>query len=265
MTVRELNLNHARIADKNAVPAVIAPLVKAAKEGCDLVAVVDAITKSLGFDIFMYGLSMSFRPGQDSLLYAFTTAPHEWAVRWDQAAYIEVDPRIQRAFESSLPFIWDQTTERGKSVRQDEFLDDADRFGIRSGVSFLLPDCNHASVIICFSSEIPRVDELRHAAIEKKLGDLFTFGYYFHELFMRQIVRTDTPLRITGAPLSLRERQCLTLTARGLTTEEIAERLGIKPRTAQFHFDSIRTKLAVATRQEAVAHAMHEHLIDVSG
>ena len=83
MTVRELNLNRARIADKNAVPAVIAPLVKAAKEGCDLVAVVDAITKSLGFDIFMYGLSMSFRPGQDSLLYAFTTAPHEWAVRWD--------------------------------------------------------------------------------------------------------------------------------------------------------------------------------------
>ena len=78
-------------------------------------------------------------------------------------------------------------------------------------------------------------------------------------------MRTDTPLRIAGAPLSLRERQCLTLTARGLTTEEIAERLGIKAQTAQFHFDSIRTKLAVATRQEAVARAMHERQIDVSG
>ena len=51
----------------------------------------------------------------------------------------------------------------------------------------------------------------------------------------------------------------------GYSHKEIAEKLGIKPRTAQFHFDSIRTKLAVATRQEAVAHAMHEHLIDVSG
>ena len=80
---------------------------------------------------------------------------------------------------------------------------------------------------------------------------------------MRQIVRTNTPLRIAGAPLSLRERQCLSFAAKGLTTEDIAEKLGIKPRTAQFHFDSIRTKLAVATRQEAVAHAVQQHLIEV--
>src|SRR5438132_11627500 len=174
MAVPDLDLNRARVTDADAAPSVIAPLIEAAKEGRDLVSVVDAITKSIGFDIFMYGLSMTFRPGQDSLLYGFTTAPHEWAVRWDQAAYIEVDPRIQRAFESSLPFIWDQTTERGKSVRQDEFLVDADRFGLLSGVAFLLPDSNHASVIICFSSEVPCVDHSRHEVIEKKLDNLFT-------------------------------------------------------------------------------------------
>ncbi len=71
------------------------------------------------------------------------------------------------------------------------------------------------------------------------------------------------PSRFEGAPLSPRERQCLTYAARGLTTEEIAEKLGIKPRTAQFHFDSIRTKLAVASRQEAVARAMQRQMIDL--
>jgi len=49
-----------------------------------------------------------------------------------------------------------------------------------------------------------------------------------------------------------------------LTTEDIAERLGIKPRTAQFHFDSIRTKLAVATRHEAIALAVQKQMIKLS-
>ena len=262
MGVRELDLNQACVSDAAIGPAIMAPLLDASREGRDLVPAVDAIVKSLGFDIFMYGLSMTLRPGHDSLLYGFTTAPHEWSMRWDQRAYIEVDPRIQRGFESSLPFFWDQGTERGRSVREDQFLDDADRYGIRSGVSFLLPDSDHASVIICLSSGTAHVDATRHAILESRLGAMLTFGYYFHELFMRQIVRTDTPSRMEGAPLSLRERQCLTLSARGLTTDEIAEKLAIKPRTAQFHFDSIRTKLAVATRQEAVARAMRERLID---
>jgi LuxR family transcriptional activator of conjugal transfer of Ti plasmids len=263
MTVHQLNLNGARISNVNSTPSIIAPMMEAAEEGQDLVAAVDRIVRSLGFNIFMYGASMALRPGNDSLLYGFTTAPREWSLRWDEAAYIEVDPRIQRGFESSLPFFWDQTTERGKSVREDQFLDDAAQFGIRSGVSFLLPDSDHASVIICFSSEIANIDAARRTKMESVLGDLFTFGYYFHELFMRQVLLNHRPSFIQGACLSLRERQCLTLAARGLTTEDIAYRLGIKPRTAQFHFDSIRTKLGVMTRQEAVAHAMRRHLIDV--
>ncbi|HSS70378.1 MAG TPA: LuxR family transcriptional regulator [Casimicrobiaceae bacterium] len=257
-----MDLNSAQLSEDETVPAIISPLVSAAKDGRDLVDAVDSIVRLLGFDIFMYGLSMSYHPRHDSLLYAFTTAPREWSARWDQAAYIEVDPRIQRGFESTLPFIWDQTTERGKSVRQDEFLDDASRFGIRSGVSFLLPDSDHASVIMALSSSLPHLDDKKRSDIRNKLGDLFAFGYYFHELFMRQIIRTDTPSRLVGAPISLRERQCLSLAAQGLTTGEIASRLSIKPRTAQFHFDSIRTKLGVLTRQEAVAYAMQERLID---
>jgi DNA-binding CsgD family transcriptional regulator len=43
------------------------------------------------------------------------------------------------------------------------------------------------------------------------------------------------------------------LAAHGLTTGDIALRLNISARTAQFHFDCIRTKLGAATRQEAVA------------
>jgi LuxR family transcriptional regulator, activator of conjugal transfer of Ti plasmids len=262
-TFHWLSLEGVRVDHKSAVPRIIAPLVEAVEEHGDLVPVVTSIVRSLGFDAFMYGLSTARRPGQDNVMYTFATAPREWAVRWDQAAYVEVDPRIQFAFESILPFFWDQLSERGKSARLDRFLDDACGFGQCSGVSFVLPDRDLASVVMCFNSSEPIIDDARRTTIDSNLGSMLTFGYYFHEFFMKQIVRAGMPPHFEGAPLSPRERQCLTYAARGLTTEDIASKLGIKPRTAQFHFDSIRTKLAVATRQEAVARAMQQHLIDV--
>lgn len=262
-TFHWLDLDRVTISHAGSAPAVIAPLLEAAENGRDLAPIVGAIAKSLGFETFMYGLSVAPNPGQDSLMYTFTNCPREWAIRWDQAAYIEVDPRIQHGIESTLPFMWDQATTRGKSRRLDQFLDDACTYGICSGVSFVLPDRNQASVILCFNSSVRVVDIPRQGMIDRNLGTMLTFGYYFHELFMKQVVRRGAAPHFQGAPLSVRERECLLHAANGLTTDEIAQRLGIKPRTAQFHFDSIRTKLAVATRQEAVARAMQQHLIDI--
>jgi DNA-binding CsgD family transcriptional regulator len=262
-TFHWLKLEGVRLGGKSVLPSVMAPLIDALATNADLTPAVTSIVKSLGFDTFMYGLSTAHVPGQDSVMYTFTTAPREWAIRWDQAAYAEVDPRIQFGVESTLPFFWDQLSERSKSPRLDQFLDDACSFGLCSGVSFLLPDRDQASVIMCFNSSQPIIDDPRRELINGNLGAMFTFGYYFHELFMRKVVRAGTPSHFEGAPLTPRERECLTHAANGLTTDEIAEKLGIKPRTAQFHFDAIRTKLAVATRQEAVARAIREHLINV--
>lgn len=117
---------------------MIAPLVDAATSGGDLVSAVTTVVNSLGFDTFMYGLTTVYRPGHDSFLHFFTTAPKEWVRRYNQAAYIEIDPRVEAAMASTLPYIWDQSTERHRSTKVDKFLDDAASQGIRSGVSFLL-------------------------------------------------------------------------------------------------------------------------------
>ncbi len=264
MALHKLDIKAAQIGENPLAPAVIAPLVEAAAHGTDLVDAVTKIVRALGFDTFMYGLTTVYRPGHDSFAYVFTTAPDQWVKRYDQAAYIEVDPRIEAAIASSLPYIWDQSTERGKSGRVDRFLDDAAKHGISSGVSFLLPDANRASVILSLNSTLPVVDEQRRAKQLANFGTMLTFGYYFHELFMRKVVEAGVPSRLEGAPLTTRQQECLTLAAAGLTTEDIAERLGIKPVTAQFHFDAIRTKLAVATRHEAIARAVHQGLIKIN-
>lgn len=52
-------------------------------------------------------------------------------------------------------------------------------------------------------------------------------------------------------PLTARETQCLELAAQRLSDQEIADRLGISPRTVAAHFQSIFGKLGVRDRRRA--------------
>lgn len=61
-----------------------------------------------------------------------------------------------------------------------------------------------------------------------------------------------------GGHLNPRELEILELGARGLNNEEIATKLVISPRTVQTHFTHIFDKLGVASRLEAVLHAIGE-------
>jgi len=63
--------------------------------------------------------------------------------------------------------------------------------------------------------------------------------------------------------LTDREIETLTWVARGKTSSEIAEILGLTKRTVDFHSDSARAKLGVATRTEAAIKAMTGRLIKI--
>jgi DNA-binding CsgD family transcriptional regulator len=56
--------------------------------------------------------------------------------------------------------------------------------------------------------------------------------------------------------------ECLTWSARGKTSPEIAAILGLSKRTVNFHVENACRKLNVATRTEAVARAASGRLID---
>jgi len=77
------------------VPSLLKPLVSASALGHDLAPVIIQITKSLGFDNFMHGVSLSIHPNSESHSFVFTTLPIEWVMIYDQRAYLEADPRIQ--------------------------------------------------------------------------------------------------------------------------------------------------------------------------
>jgi DNA-binding NarL/FixJ family response regulator len=72
-------------------------------------------------------------------------------------------------------------------------------------------------------------------------------------------LRSTRPDSLRG--LSGREREVLTLVARGLPNLQIANELSISERTARTHVSSILTKLGVASRTQAALWAIREGVV----
>ena len=53
-----------------------------------------------------------------------------------------------------------------------------------------------------------------------------------------------------GPAITARQREVIALIAAGCSNDEVAERLGISPRTAKAHSDVLRQKLGVARRRQ---------------
>ena len=243
------------------VPPIVQPLVRAAQRGDDVAPIVLAIAEGFGFDGFMYGASLSLQPRQETRQFVYCTWPDELVSVYDERAYIEVDPRIQDVLASVLPLVWDQPTYRGRSAAVDSFLDVIQGYGIASGVMCSLRDNRGRVGALSLSCSLPILDEVRRLMIARHLGDILMFERYFHELFVSGVLNALVPPHMEGARLSSRERECLTMAARGLTGEDIAYRLSISSRTVQHHFDSIRSKLGAANRQEAIARGLQVGII----
>lgn len=63
-------------------------------------------------------------------------------------------------------------------------------------------------------------------------------------------------------PLTTREKQCLSYLALGLRLQELADRIGISTKTAEKQIASAKKKLGANTREQAVAIAISNKLIE---
>jgi len=73
----------------------------------------------------------------------------------------------------------------------------------------------------------------------------------------------STPPGALGEPLTPRELEVLGLIADGLSSKEIARRLGISEHTVKFHVNTIMSKLGARSRTEAVVVAARLGLIPI--
>jgi len=78
------------------------------------------------------------------------------------------------------------------------------------------------------------------------------------EKVLRNLVKSWRGGLATSNQLNPRELEVIKLGAKGLSNDEIAEKLNISPRTVQTHFTHIFTKLEVGSRLEAILRCLKE-------
>lgn len=240
----------------------IARIKTALAAGQPLAPVMLAITHEFGFEHFAYAVDTASHPHRDSRTFVWTTMPWQWMAEYDQKAYMEIDPRITLTWGRSSPFVWD-AAEFANDENLSQFFADAARFGTRSGVAINLSDPTYSRIGFFFNSPISPVDSSRRRLIDSQLGDLMVFAARFHDLFVANYLDPTSLQGLPGVPLSPRERQCLTLASRGMTSADIGMKLGISERTANFHFSNIASKLGAMNRKEAIAIAVAQGVVRI--
>lgn len=239
---------------------VLHPLTAAAHAADDLVEAVRKSIRKWGFESFVCGFGSIPRPTRASQLYVFATVATEWMKTYEANDYVEVDPRIQVSFDRPALSTWSSRHLYGQSERLDSFLRDAAKYGIRSGACFTLHNVYNDRMLIGYNSSR---EETGLADVEDHIGDLYSFGLHFHEIFMKAVIEKGLPSRLRGARLTPREIEVLNYVACGLTANDIAPKMSITPRTVRFHVDSACSKMGVLNREEAIALGVKGGLISV--
>ncbi|MDQ6618863.1 MAG: LuxR family transcriptional regulator [Pseudomonadota bacterium] len=224
---------------------------------------VAAIIRVLGFESFSYAVSsVDGRPHQDARSMMWTTLPPEWVLLYQRKRYVDIDPRLRQTSPRAVPYIWDaaQLTQG----QAQPFLRDAARFGIASGVVVSFRDARDARVMVALNSKISPISCGRRTQMQRHLGDVMLLATCFHDAFTTHTTLDSAAAAASSARLSARERQCLQMAARGLTSADIGNKLGITERTANFHFSNVISKLGVINRHEAIARAVSSGIISVA-
>lgn len=208
--------------------------------------------ESMGFRYFAY---LGFGEADPVLISSY---PKRWSEHYFTESYQDVDPVVAFAKSQRSTMQWTREAARQFPLRaQKRLFDDADEFGIRHGISVAVAGGFNRFAAFTFA-----VDEVSsaHGKMVTEASDIVQLiGLTFHAHADAKL-KLHSP-RYEAAPLTQRERECLTWASRGKSMEATAMILGITPRAVKFHLDNARASLGAETLPQAVAIALRGRTI----
>ena len=183
------------------------------------------------------------------------TYPDSWVRHYTDEDYFRVDPVVQAAMSHFMPIDWRDLKEASPVGRR--ILSEAHDFGIgRQGVAFPIRGANGDFALFNVTADL---DDVRWDHLKsRRMGDWQTLGHYLH----RRLLEIAGHKMSGGlAKLSPREIETLELTAHGLSSEEVADQMGISERVVRAHLQTCRYKLNALNTTHAVARAVKLRMI----
>ncbi|MEP7328620.1 MAG: LuxR family transcriptional regulator [Betaproteobacteria bacterium] len=224
-----------------------------------LTRVVMPLLRRFGFDSLSYFVTTHVS-GMVTGEMLWTTLPRAWSLLYRREAHVARDPRLVPSRRHLAPFLW-SASGYATDGRVRRFLDDAHRFGIASGVVISLHDSPSNWVTVTFDAAVDPVSTVRRDEIAAHQGELFLIAIGLHQSMLTH-TNVHTPRRHVDRGLTFRERDCLSLAARGLTSADIGARLCVAERTVNFHFRNIKSKLGAINRPEAIARGISLGIVE---
>ena len=206
-------------------------------------------SEDAGFNFFAY---LHLR-GHES--FAVSNYPREWQERYIQMNYLLVDPVVTKAKHGPPIFLW-SAEEARRLGRRDvtRFFKDAERFGIRSGLSVSVPVGFKDRMVFTLASNQPSV------CIDED-PDPVTAAIAVAFVHSRLASATRDATLSTDIQLSPREAECLRWFADGMSMPDIADTLGIGYRSVRSYLDEATRKLGAANSRQAATIATRLGLI----
>jgi DNA-binding CsgD family transcriptional regulator len=177
-----------------------------------------------------------------------TNYAEPWRRHYVDQRYETCDPVVLHSIRQPRSFGWGREF-GGNDPFCLRFFDEAASFGICYGYTIPLHHWHGRFAALTFATDREPLAFLqttrRHAlALEAIAGQFHRDVHY----------KLDSNSPIADIHFTCRERQCLTLAARGKTFGDIAVMLGISPRTVKDHINSAKRKLGARSAREAAFH-----------
>lgn len=216
----------------------------------DLDALLATTSKTLGFDyhaLVMHGPL----PAARAAGLVLTNYPADWQARFADQDLWRVDPVQQACRITVLGFEWSSLPRLlAMTPRQRSLLEESRHYGLRQGftVPLHLPGMRMSS---CSFARATQRDLPATTLLEAQLVGQIAF-----DALLRLRGGGGEPIR-----LSPRQRDCVALSAAGLTDRGIARRLSLSEETVTKYLNAARRRCGASRRAQLVAAALRDGLI----
>lgn len=205
----------------------------------------------LGFRFFL--LLVRFPASLDiPLQIVISGLPQEWDRLYDHFQWSLIDPSVRKAATSTVPFTTDEidwcSDDRAKALRSAMQM-----HGLDAGLTVPLHGPSAERGVMTFYGGVGS-----RPATAKEQNELMSLSQlYAHRIYASLIERVRRILesRVEEATLTARERQVLSLAARGDRAKVIAWKLKITPRTVTYFLRRAAQKIGVGSIREAICQA----------
>ena len=193
-------------------------------------------------------------PSSTSLTLAANTVITSWPApliaSFDRRKLLSASLLFGRLRETSLPFTFDMEA-AGETQESPLIRDLFTGYGLQRGASFPTHDSSGVRGAVIFSGDGPGF------CLQQMMELHFLSVHIFAALARIREVTARTPDTLT-----VRETECLTWTAAGKTSAEIAEILTLSEHTVNHYLNRAARKLDAVNRTQAVAQALRRGLIE---